>query len=284
MKLQLDNIMAFVSVAEEGSFSAAARRLNKSQSTISTSVQNLETDIGYAVFNRDKKRPYLSEKGHKLFSSSKVLLKQYHEVIAVAQKLSSASPMMLTIGIDPFLYHPTVTRLLNDLADAFPQLDLHLKQYPSNVLSKMIHENEMDFAFGFLSNEQVYDIDYTDLFKVNCVWVHAAYYPLHDPNQHLRALVLNNNSDMFLPNVDISYSTWTMDNIETLLTLCQQGKGIALLPEHIHAPYTDRGALRCVQQDQRFFGRQLQASLFRSHSVSAPTVADWIATHFAATA
>ncbi|TOM56270.1 LysR family transcriptional regulator, partial [Vibrio parahaemolyticus] len=52
MKLQFENIVSFVAVVEEGSFSSAARKLEKSQSTVSTAVQNLESDLGFNLFNR----------------------------------------------------------------------------------------------------------------------------------------------------------------------------------------------------------------------------------------
>lgn len=281
MKLQLENIIAFVSVAEEGSFSGAARRLNKSQSTISTAVQNLETDVGYSLFHREKKRPYLSEKGQKLFDSSLVLLKQYKEVIAVAKKMNDSTPMTLTLGIDPFLYHPSVMQLLSEFADAFPQLDLVVKQAPSNTLCDDIYKGNIDLAFGFLSNERVYNIEYADLFKLNCNWVHAPRYPFSNSEQPLRTLMLNNNSDMYLPNLETAFSTWKVDDITTLVTLCHQAKGLALLPEHIYQPYTNNGTLMCLH-DQRFFGRQLQASLFWHQSLTYPMVADWILTYFAA--
>ncbi|MCS6036963.1 LysR family transcriptional regulator [Klebsiella pneumoniae subsp. pneumoniae] len=46
-----------------GSFSAAARRLRKSQSTISTAIANLEADLGVTLFDRATRQPTLTPQG-----------------------------------------------------------------------------------------------------------------------------------------------------------------------------------------------------------------------------
>ena len=70
MKLQFESIVSFVAVVEEGSFSSAARKLGKSQSTVSTAIQNLESDLGFSLFNRQYSKVWLTEKGKRLFHLS----------------------------------------------------------------------------------------------------------------------------------------------------------------------------------------------------------------------
>ena len=53
----MDQLEAFVSAAEKGSFSAAGRALRKAQSAVSTQVSNLETDLGVMLFNRAGRNP-----------------------------------------------------------------------------------------------------------------------------------------------------------------------------------------------------------------------------------
>ncbi|HEX6243894.1 MAG TPA: LysR family transcriptional regulator, partial [Polyangiales bacterium] len=55
----LDQLRALVSVAQEGSFSAAARKLSRVQSAVSTAMANLEQQLGVAVWDRSEKRPRL---------------------------------------------------------------------------------------------------------------------------------------------------------------------------------------------------------------------------------
>ncbi len=55
--LTLDQMRVLVSVAEEGSFSAAARRLGRVQSAISQAVNSLETALGVSLFDRRGQGP-----------------------------------------------------------------------------------------------------------------------------------------------------------------------------------------------------------------------------------
>ncbi|EQC3254361.1 LysR family transcriptional regulator [Yersinia enterocolitica] len=52
-------LIAFVEAAALGSFSAAARKLRKSQSTISTAIANLEADLGLTLFDRQARLTFV---------------------------------------------------------------------------------------------------------------------------------------------------------------------------------------------------------------------------------
>ena len=63
MRYSPEALTAFVETVAAGSFSAAARRLRKSQSTISTSIANLEADLGFELFDRSARHPVLTAQG-----------------------------------------------------------------------------------------------------------------------------------------------------------------------------------------------------------------------------
>ncbi|EGP01966.1 HpkR [Pasteurella multocida subsp. gallicida str. Anand1_poultry] len=52
----LEQLKAFVAVCENGSISAAARKLGKAQSAVSSAVANLEIALNQTLFDRSKKR------------------------------------------------------------------------------------------------------------------------------------------------------------------------------------------------------------------------------------
>lgn len=58
-------------VADTGSFSAAARRLNRAQSVVSYTIANLEQQLGLALFERDGRRPALTEAGRALVADAR---------------------------------------------------------------------------------------------------------------------------------------------------------------------------------------------------------------------
>ncbi|MFT5236303.1 MAG: DNA-binding transcriptional LysR family regulator, partial [Shewanella sp.] len=52
MNWSLNQLEAFVLSVRHGSFSAAARKLGRAQSRISTAISNLEADLGFELFDR----------------------------------------------------------------------------------------------------------------------------------------------------------------------------------------------------------------------------------------
>lgn len=66
MRYSLEALSTFVEAVSCGSFSAAARRLRKSQSAVSTSIANLEVDLGISLFDHSSREPVLTEEGKKV--------------------------------------------------------------------------------------------------------------------------------------------------------------------------------------------------------------------------
>lgn len=66
MRYSPEALKAFVEAVAAGSFSAAARRLRKNQSTISTSIANLEADLGFELFDRSARQPVLTIPGEQV--------------------------------------------------------------------------------------------------------------------------------------------------------------------------------------------------------------------------
>jgi DNA-binding transcriptional LysR family regulator len=84
---RLANITAFVRVAENGGFSAAARRLNLSTTTVSDEVQALENTLGARLLNRTTRRVSLTEIGRKYYERCSLILHELAEADEAAASL-----------------------------------------------------------------------------------------------------------------------------------------------------------------------------------------------------
>lgn len=58
MNFNSENIELFITVLDTGSFSAAARKLNRVPSAVSMAVANLEAELGYTLFERTPERSF----------------------------------------------------------------------------------------------------------------------------------------------------------------------------------------------------------------------------------
>lgn len=84
----LESLAAFALVAAEGSFSAAARKLGKSQSTISETIANLEVDLNVSLFDCRQRQPSLTEGGQALLAQAQQVLAANDRLNRCASQLS----------------------------------------------------------------------------------------------------------------------------------------------------------------------------------------------------
>ncbi|MCY1169708.1 putative HTH-type transcriptional regulator YahB [compost metagenome] len=95
MRHSPEALTAFAEAATLGSFSAAARKLGKSQSTVSSAIANLEIDLGLTLFDRSSRKPTLTEPG-------RVLLGKVQDILAASDRLDRAASQ-LGGGLEPKL-------------------------------------------------------------------------------------------------------------------------------------------------------------------------------------
>ena len=72
--MELEQLRIFTALCEEGGFSAAARKLYKSHSSVSRAVSALERELGATLCVRDSRSFALTEAGQRLYDGAKELL------------------------------------------------------------------------------------------------------------------------------------------------------------------------------------------------------------------
>lgn len=132
MRYSPEALTAFVEAVACGSFSAAARRLRKSQSTISTAISNLEADLGVALFDRATRHPTLTPQGEQVLSYVKAILAASNRLDELAISLSDETEARLTFVLSDTL-HPDV------LEDLLLQFD---RRFPHTEFECLIGEDE----------------------------------------------------------------------------------------------------------------------------------------------
>ncbi|PTU49207.1 LysR family transcriptional regulator [Pseudomonas plecoglossicida] len=80
-----------------GSFSAAARKLRKSQSTISIAIANFEADVGCPLFERGGRHPTLNEAGRQVLSHVEAILDASAQLDALAVRLAENVEALLSV-------------------------------------------------------------------------------------------------------------------------------------------------------------------------------------------
>lgn len=109
-----------------GSFSAAARALGKSQSTISAAVASLEDDFGFALFSRTGRQPTLTEQGRRVVPQVQQILSASERLDALAMRLSQGVEPRLSIAMSDFWQTDHHEQLLRQFDARYPEIELEV--------------------------------------------------------------------------------------------------------------------------------------------------------------
>ena len=118
--MEIRELRAFAAVAEEGSLSAAARRLHLSQSALSQTIQSLERQLRVQLLVRSRTGVAATEACAILLREGRELLAQYDRMIAAVSAEDGACPGRLKVGIPLELPAELLPGVLAELRAAFP--------------------------------------------------------------------------------------------------------------------------------------------------------------------
>src|ERR1700730_1887858 len=96
----LDQLRAFIAAAEEGSFSAAGRKLRRAQSVVSQTLSNLEKQLGVKLFDRSGRYPRLTQSGQALLIDARAITDGMDCFKARAKTLREGLEPELSLSID----------------------------------------------------------------------------------------------------------------------------------------------------------------------------------------
>src|ERR1700751_4183498 len=98
--VSLDQIRTFIAAADEGSFSAAGRRLGRAQSVVSQTLANLEGQLGVRLFERGGRYPVLTPDGRALLADARAVAGSMDLFKARARGLAGGLEPELSVVVD----------------------------------------------------------------------------------------------------------------------------------------------------------------------------------------
>ena len=253
MGLKIDEIRSFVAVAETGSFSAAARELNRAQSVISMHIAGFEAELGYKLFDRTPK-PVLTAKGEELLIGAKRVLVETDRLQNRALALSDTQTPSLYMGIDLVLEAPVMIEWLKLFAKSFPSVRLQVENITGSEAKWFFTKAGMNLALVF-SSDPALESDERVLGHSPLSIVVAKNHPLasiekptvDDLRRYHQIVVHARDPDSAPPRI-VNIDHWEVDSGLWALGLAARGVGWAILPKFLVVGQSAfRGSVTTVQ-------------------------------------
>src|ERR1700741_1838698 len=124
--LTLDQIRTFIAAVDEGSFSAAGRKLRRAQSVVSQTLANLEAQLGVKLFDRSPRYPRLTEEGRSLLVDARSVTDNVDELKAKARAMREGLEPELSVAMDVMYPMEALTRAAVHSRKTYPHTQLRL--------------------------------------------------------------------------------------------------------------------------------------------------------------
>jgi DNA-binding transcriptional LysR family regulator len=124
--LTLDQLRTFIAAVDEGSFSAAGRKLRRAQSVVSLTLANLEAQLGVKLFDRSARYPRLTEEGKSLLADARSVVDNVDGFKSRARAMHEGLEPELSVVVDVMLPMEALTRAAAHSREAYPHTPLRL--------------------------------------------------------------------------------------------------------------------------------------------------------------
>lgn len=124
--VSMDQLRTFIAAADEGSFSAAGRKLRRAQSVVSQTLANLEAQIEVQLFDRSSRYPRLTEPGRTLLAEARIVVNGMNGFKARARTIAEGLEPELSVVVDVMYPMASLTVGVGLLRAAFPHTPLRL--------------------------------------------------------------------------------------------------------------------------------------------------------------
>lgn len=237
----LDQLRMFVAIVDEGSFSAAARRLQRVQSAISHAMANLESILGLTLWDRQTRVPRLTESGEALLLAARRVLSEVDQLRRTADGLAGGLEAQLGLCVDQVFPVQGLVDLGHRFAVAFPTVSLRIHTETLQSVAERVFDDTCQLAVVGPAAEtrDLVRHHVTSVRMLPCV---GRDHPLARVRGKLGAaqlvdqvqIVLSERGQQRVPDQAVlSQRTWRVADLSTKHELIRAGLGWGNLPEHL---------------------------------------------------
>ncbi|MDN4546899.1 MULTISPECIES: LysR family transcriptional regulator [unclassified Pseudomonas] len=229
-------LLAFVEAATQGSFSAAARKLGRSQSTISAAVASLEIDLNLTLFDRSSRKPSLTPAGHVMLQRAEEILAATSRLEMTASQLSQGVEPKLTVALSDTYQSDRFEDALSAFEQRYPDLELECLIAECEDLVALVQSGRAHVAFAEMQDSYPPDL-------VSSTVDERTEFALFASPRHPLATQKNINQDLLYQHRELRLATivnpyesrakgrvWSAPSYLMLLEMAQGGFGWAPLP------------------------------------------------------
>ncbi|MDJ0600680.1 MAG: LysR family transcriptional regulator [Crocosphaera sp.] len=244
--MRIEQLQAFLAIAETGSFGQAANRCGITQSTISRQIQALEANLGALLFHRST-QARLTVAGEKLLPRAKKICQEWVTVGQEIKDLQAGKQPELCVAAIHSVCSHFLPPILQQFCLDYPQVQLRVTALGSDRALKVLRDGLVDIAIvmnnRFLTTSPEMTVDL--LYEENIDVLMSANHPLTNYDQVPHTELIKYPQVVFkdgygmqrllqewcsIHNLNIN-AVMELNTLDAFRGVVRQGEIVALLPE-----------------------------------------------------
>jgi DNA-binding transcriptional LysR family regulator len=242
-------------IADTGSFAAAARISHMVPSALTYRVRQMEEALDVLLFDRSSRQARLTEAGAELLREGALLLANIDAVANRVKRVATGWEPQLTIAVDSLMEPATVMELCTDFLSQNPPTRLRLRTETLSGTLEALTSGRADLALGGVFDTHTRaGLQRETLGTVRFVFVMAPHHPLArapepltDEMIRLHRAVTIADSVQHDEGISIGLlagqDVFTVSGMPAKLDAQMRGLGVGFLPTCLAQPYIDTGRL-----------------------------------------
>jgi DNA-binding transcriptional LysR family regulator len=172
----LRQLRALVAVAEEGSFTLAAKKLFVTQSAVSHSLRALEEQLNCRLLDRTGKKVAVTSEGAVLLRRCKRVLHELEQATRDLDGLRRWGQTSIRVGAPHSLCHFLIPSVLREFRDCFPRCEPNIEAGDTMILLEKLALGELDLVVGIKPKYQMEE-GYRTMFRDQLAFVISPFHP-----------------------------------------------------------------------------------------------------------
>ena len=157
--MTIDQIEMIEAVVELGTFQAAAKKLNKSQPSISVGIRKIEELYNVQIFSREEYRPRLTAAGKLFFQYAEKTLESYRTLDTLARELGIKQESQLRLHVDHLIGLKKLDFIFDEVKKSSPPLPVSIHGGILGDNIKALKQGLCEFAIGTLPQKVDRDLE-----------------------------------------------------------------------------------------------------------------------------
>jgi LysR family transcriptional regulator, carnitine catabolism transcriptional activator len=238
---------AFSLVAQHRSFSRAAEALYITPSGLSVLIRELETQLGFRLFDRTTRHVGLTSSGSELLGVVRESLEKFDAAVSRVGQSAAEASLSLSVGAPPLVAADILPEAIKEFRSNRPDLRIRVFDVGGEALTRLVEEGKLDMSVGAFFKPAAPGLRRTPLFRFSLMVIR----PDSDlalrrtsttwsalKGEPLISLVPGNLVQQFidrhLARAGVFVHPRAVSNyLDTMIAMVEAGEGIAVIPSFV---------------------------------------------------